>query len=300
MSYHEILDTEQTKHRLIELLSTNDNLDALSAYFTRPAFDWLSAYSTGKTIRLVIRGRPNDFKMGASSLDAVEKALTAGWTVYFHSALHAKVYLFESRVILGSGNLTANGMNLLNSTPNIEINIEAETTLKITNMIASVFDSASPITEKTLKLMEDFLSNSEKVNILDDWWPDDICSERSTEVFCSDFPQSAYMASSPHYLEPWTAIANELQQNSFTNARKLIYGTVAYRWIRNLLMQNSAQAYFGKLTDDLHNNLADDTRSYRRTVKDLLSNFLTFIEACEGLDVNVSRPRYSQLVILKD
>ena len=54
--------------------------------------------------------------------------------------------------------------------------------------------------------------------------------------------------------------------------------------------------YFGALTEKLHNALVEDPKPYRREVKELLSNLLSWVEELEMEEIVIDRPNYSQRI----
>jgi hypothetical protein len=132
-------------------------------------------------------------------------------------------------------------------------------------------------------------------------WPDDLI-EATNLLFVSDFPLSSpdrYLdeyASNPYL--PFSIVENGSKSKKFTIA--FLRKTKAYVWlISELNKAEDKQLYFGALTEKLHSVIADDPVPYRRDIKGLLSNLLQYVEYF-GLDeIEVSRPRHSQLVRLK-
>ena len=154
-----VLNTTQTRNRITELLACNRTLRALSAYFTLPAYNWLNNFQNPIDVTLTMRGRPIDFLTGASSVIAVEQAISSGWSISFNSALHAKLYIIEKDVIIGSGNLTSNGMNLININGNVELNVETKLTREIEQTVEAIEDSSTLINLSNLAKIKTYLLN---------------------------------------------------------------------------------------------------------------------------------------------
>ena len=271
---------------------------ALSAYFTNPALDWLIPLTNGKTVCLVLRGRPSDFLTGSSSIEAVKRAVEQGWTVLLHSALHAKVYMLDDHVIVGSGNLTANGMNLLSAPGNLELNVQTAKSDPIEALVNSIVMSASRIDAPLLSEMYSYLEDQKasKQFEVDAWWPEHIISQRTGMLFCSDFPTERYGETSSILEKPWLSLEMVLKNENYSEARAILEGTVAYRWITALLLEEGAPCRFGQITARLHDDLNDDPAPYRSSIKALLGNFLSFVEACSDCDLTISRPRHTQII----
>ena len=161
--YGHLLNAEETKDQIEKLYSLSEDQIFLSAYFTEGAYRWLQALSSGAHLKLVIRARPNDFLSGASDLEAVRKAVSSGWDVRFISVLHAKVYLLGDKIVVGSGNLTANGMHLRNS-GNLELNSVIDASGESQNLVESIFREAQSFNQDSIMKMEEFLLNDDKNN----------------------------------------------------------------------------------------------------------------------------------------
>ncbi len=241
-----------------------------------------------------------DFVSGSSCLNALKSALDAGWRVYFHSALHAKVYLLDDVVILGSGNLTGNGMNLLSSPPNIELNAELSRNSEIEELVGSVVENAAELNPKVLNRMKGLISqvNSSAFVECDAWWPSSVGLRRFTAPFCSDFPSRAFNSSIAELEQPWSSLEVNLKIGKLKSAKKELETSNAYLWLISKIHEKGEQCRFGYLSAVLHRDLMDDPLPYRKSVKQLLANLLSFVEACPASGIRVSRPNHTQIVSL--
>lgn len=71
------------------------------------------------------------------------------------------------------------------------------------------------------------------------------------------------------------------------------------RWMMETLQESPDQElYFGSLTKALHDNLKDDLGSYRKDVKVLIQNMLSYCERYLIDYIKISRPSHSQKVKL--
>ena len=73
--------------------------------------------------------------------------------------------------------------------------------------------------------------------------------------------------------------------------------TIPYRWLKQSLLDNGGELYFGSLTEKLHNCLIDDPRPYRKDVKNLLKNLISWINFFDN-QILIDRPNYSQRIRL--
>ena len=77
--------------------------------------------------RLYVRWQKRDLLSGASDLRVFESAKEHGFSLYVYPNLHAKVYVVDKTVILGSANLTASGFGLRGAGSNFELVIRTVT-----------------------------------------------------------------------------------------------------------------------------------------------------------------------------
>lgn len=294
-----VLNTTQTRNRITELLACNRTLRALSAYFTLPAYNWLNNFQNPIDVTLTMRGRPIDFLTGASSVIAVEQAISSGWSISFNSALHAKLYIIEKDVIIGSGNLTSNGMNLININGNVELNVETKLTREIEQTVEAIEDSSTLINSSNLAKIKTYLLNKKEESGYDEDWPDTIIEQNQSKLFCSDFPLAFPINTSSGKLEePWSSLMASVASEDFDHANKLLKRTKAYIWLEKQLKDSKDYVRFGELTGLLHDALVEDPAPYRKTVKELLANLITFIEISQCSSIEVFQPNRSQLLRL--
>jgi hypothetical protein len=80
---------------------------------------------------------------------------------------------------------------------------------------------------------------------------------------------------------------------------RALRGTRILQWLtRELSAVEDGQLYFGAIAAKLHEALIDDPRPYRRDVKTLLVNLLSWIKLYPECGLQVDRPGYSERVRL--
>ncbi len=294
----QLLSSSQSKKAIEELYNTSDLKLFLSAYFTKSALDWMSELSVNEKIKLVIRATPRDFLSGASDIVAVREGLDFGWDIRFISALHAKVYLFDSVMLVGSGNLTANGMHLKENS-NLELNTIVEADPGDIKLLHDVYDNAQKFSEKILDAMEKWLEETggEEKEYLT-WWPKEVLPIEERRLFCSDFPQTQILEFDDDG-SFWGRIAMCSRGENEKEVKPMIESSNAYQWLYRNIKDKDRGLSFGALGASLHNELVEDPKPYRSSVKELLANLLSFIEEIDNLDLEVIRPNYSQVLRLK-
>jgi len=100
-----------------QLEKVKNKIIIITGYVTVEGFDFVEKYLEGKTLEKVIIFKLNlmDFKNGASSFN-FKTSVQNGWKVYINKTIHAKNYIFDDEIIiLGSSNLTSNGIGLIHN-----------------------------------------------------------------------------------------------------------------------------------------------------------------------------------------
>lgn len=103
------IQSEWLNEILVELESTK-KLKIISPFITLNVVKKVLNKFKGKEIELITRYNLNDFKVGASSLDALQVLQNEGCKIKGIKNLHSKMYLFDERsVIITSANFTSGG-----------------------------------------------------------------------------------------------------------------------------------------------------------------------------------------------
>jgi hypothetical protein len=297
------MDGVALTRRLRDIVPASKKMVIISAYLTSSAVDWIkSIHPDSSSLCFVGRLNPGDLISGASELGSLRQILDYGWTLKYLSNLHAKIYLLDDcELFVGSANLTSNGLKL-SGAGNIEAVLEKLAEEKDLIFIQKIIDSATAITHETLNKMEALIVEASKDPNTNELlsWPDDIFPCTSS-LLVSDFPLSPPDVCAEEYLSnpslPF-AIINNLKGNS-PQAAELFKKSKALKWLLNTLRQAEGnQMYFGAITACLHSSVADDPAPYRRSVKDMLSNLLQYIEYLKIEEIEITRPSHSQLVRL--
>ena len=74
----------------------------------------------------------------------------------------------------------------------------------------------------------------------------------------------------------------------------------AFRWLyQELNATANKQIFFGELTQKLHNRIIKDPPPYRKDVKILLANLLSWVNVFAKDFIEIERPNYSQIIKIK-
>ena len=274
-----LLDTSRFRIHLEQQLEKSTRFLCYSAFFTEPAAKWFIKYrKIQKNDCLLVRALPDDFINGSCSFDAIRLILDHELSVRRSPAFHAKVYAFDDIAYIGSANLTAKGLALIDQ-HNQELGSKVSITSDDVKLLENLWNKAEQITLEKLDEMEKFCEQYLNKNTKSDKtliWPKEIFNE-THDIYCSDFPQDY-----PSAEIKWQTKEN-LQNSS------------AYIWLKNNIQDNGSMS-FGALSASLHNTVCDDPTPYRRDIKFLLNNLLSIVMELDTDTLKIIRPFNSQIV----
>ena len=138
-----------------------------------------------------------------------------------------------------------------------------------------------------------------ETRILFDAWPDGVLKEEEG-IWVRDFFWSS-PSSNEQSLE-WIHDAELLGiANGEGVTKNRILRARCIQWlVRKLEIEPEKELYFGTLTKILHDELKDDPSPYRKDIKGLVQNLLSYCEAYLSDYIEISQPRHSQKIkILK-
>ncbi len=291
-----ILDGEALQEKLEAILpSAKKHITFISAYMTEAPVKWLYNLSPRNIdIRLVCRLSPSDAVQGSTSIKALKVAMQYGMRVSRLHNLHAKIYSIDDKAIFsGSANFTNNGL-ILYGGGNLEASTQIQSNSKNIEFINTILESSTSIDRDIIDKMESFILSKKSKNIFDTW-PDDIIKDNEGIWSRDFFWKRAGDGKNSDDLKL-------LGLSSFDVPSDLIKERVrqsrCVRWLTSKLQaQESGELYFGHLSKLLHDDLKDDPTPYRKDVKGLLSNLLSYVETYLSDAIEVSVPgNHSQRV----
>ena len=285
-----------------EFIKVRDNLQIISAYCTQNALEYVDSKVVTAPVakRLMVRFRLGDVINGATDFSIYEYYKQHGWSLFIQLDLHAKTFIFDKkRWIVGSANLTSKGIGLADDS-NLEMAVLADVDDVELSKINTMFEKAMQMTDSLYELMKKQIEENQfgAKNGME-WSKEilDLVNNEITILFTQDFPKSKSTDDifSNDYLM--------LQLPNGTTDKALIksafISTIGYKWlVQTLKAAKKKQMYFGAITTEIHNILVNDPRPYRKEVKDLLANLLTWIMELDIENIDIERPNYSQLVRL--
>lgn len=296
---YDFLIGEKLKSRILEYTRESRSLILISAYITQPAVEWLrmalQPNSFAQEVVFIGRFSPSDMASGGSDFSAIESILSEGWKVRALSNLHAKIYMFdESRMIVGSGNWTTNGLRLYGA-GNEEAAIDVPPNSDSISYVHTLVDQSRELSLGTLTQMKALLQsvNYPQPDLASDW-PETILPDRS-KLYVIDFPFSKVGYANQAYFDNPGAPFAVIERASRREKPEHLRRSRAFRWLlKELNEKDNGEIYFGELSARLHECLADDPRPYRREIKDLLANLISYVEEFAQTEIIVDRPNHSQ------
>lgn len=298
-----LLTTSETKNKIAEQVSiAKETLQIISAFCKTSAVEFIdrNICNALKEKKLLVRFLLSDVISGSTDFSLYEYCKTNGWKMYVRFDLHAKTYVFDRcRCILGSANLTSNGMGF-RLHGNYELSSFAEIDADDLVKIDRLFDDSILMTEELYAFMKkeyEFAKYDTSTFVGKKKWDSLIENQFSPKIdmlFTYDFPA----VKEPNYndINCFEFLEMEYVPDKDELIRTFRWSK-AFLWLCNFV--NSCEnktSYFGELTANLHNTLINDPKPYRKEVKELLGNLLGWIEALEMDNMIIDIPNHSQRV----
>lgn len=287
----------------IDLCSSYTKLSSI-CYFV----DSYSLKGFNGNVRLLSRWRAGDLCSGASDISVFDYCKSRGIDFYIKNDFHGKLYQIKpAGILIGSFNLTGSGFGLVES-PNDEAGVFIPCSIESTTYIENLFSAAKKVDEELYKNIKDFLDqNSTRVNFDFDW-PKNIkdllevpnISDRYlvNEFLYTYYDHNSPTVSDPDLLHDLSLLGLSIKDLSNKNVVSIkLKQTTAYSWLKQSLLDNGGELYFGTLTEKLHNCLLDDPRPYRKDVKNLLKNLISWIKFFDN-QILIDQPNHSQRIRL--
>lgn len=300
-SEENILDGDKLRHKLESALpQARSRITFISAYVTQSAIDWLSEFKPKNVdAYIVCRLLPSDVLNGATQLSALIVALNKNIKVLCLHSLHAKIFAIDNEVIyVGSANLTNNGLKIY-GTGNLEACIKVPGNNLNLRFIQNILDSATSLDEESIRNMQDYI-DSKATAISHDQWPEGVIKENEG-IWVRDFfwTQSEKNNNSHELSHDLELLGLGSIDNIQDILKENVLKTRCIKWlIKKLETEPGNELYFGSLSNILHNELKDDPVPYRKDVKSLLHNLLSYAEVYLPEIFEISTPRHSQKIRL--
>ena len=298
-----LLNTYEVQQKIAqEVASATTHLQIVSAFCKVEAVEFIDSHinTSLQTKKLMVRFLLSDIINGASDFNLYEYCKSHGWQMYVRFDLHAKTYIFDrKRCILGSANLTNRGLGL-NLHGNYELSSFADVDDNDLQKFDALFYNAILMTDSLYEAMKSEYQKAKETSssssVFSKWSSaiEDRFNPKIDLLFTYDFPTTA----SPDFNN--ISSFDFLSLNcvfSIDDVRQAFRWSKAFLWLYNYV--NSCPdktSYFGGVTAALHNALINDPKPYRKEVKDLLANTLSWIQILGIQDIVIDTPNYSQRI----
>lgn len=254
-----------------ELKNTTNDVNVISAYCKINTLEYIDSFiSPGVKKRLLVRFLPSDLAKGSTDKEIFAYCRENGWTLYYDFSIHAKTYIFDKvKCILGSANLTNNGLNIYSNG-----NKEASTFFEIDDAgytkIMTLYKDSKLVTDELFQAIvssitdEEAIRKSKKITI----------EEKIECLMPEDFPTDE------------TDIVE-------------LYNLKSYKWLISFLKnKENNQSYYGEITKNIHDIFVKDPRPFRKDIKQHLTDLLDCIKKYELKNIKIERPNYSEVITL--
>ena len=168
--------------------------------------------------------------------------------------------------------------------------------------IKKIVSSATVINEVVLNRMLEYVGINCNVLLADGQglasWPEDVVLHNSS-VWVYDFPWVDIKRKDFSHIDK----EHDMKVFMLDGSRNTFLSSKAFRWLVDVLKESSShEGYFGSITQKLHDALSDDPRPYRKDVKQLLTNLLSYCKeyAKEYVLIDVPGSHSERVRLIKD
>lgn len=298
-----LLETGAFREELASALSSAEQeVIVLSAFIKIDALKWLIENSQTSNLTVVARWQPSDLAAGASDLECFYLCDEANIPFGISQNLHGKVYIVDSKIFIGSANLTLKGMSLSHA-GNDEFGTGFEYGHTERNKIRDYLGSVNWLERDTVGLMAEFLASVEREKSVNpNEWPQQISKKIRPQpigAWFHDLPMCSLNQLLSQSAEP-SAIAHDLdclRSTKDAGEDELLKGFMSSPvcfWLETQL-HDYGELSFGKVTSLFHSQLLDDPMPYRKSIKEGVANLFDWASRCNS-KFEVVRPHYSQVI----
>lgn len=298
-----ILSNEIEKILVEELNCANENITILTAFCKKEVLEFIDKNILKQDIqkRICVRFQLNDILYGATDIAICEYCKNNNWQLYIKLNLHAKVYAFDNlKGIVGSANMTMSGFGI-GTYRNLELSTIVNFEENDLNKIDRIFLESTEMTDELyLQMLQQFKSISAESNRRDVHWNSIITSclnNKITILFEDDLPRTRAENFNQSCAQSFLGLSKEVTDIVFL--KSTFMKSNVYHWLINILEnERYNEIYMGKLTVYLHNSLIRNPKKYRKDIKILIQNLISWIEFLKIDEIEIDRPNYSQRIKL--
>lgn len=256
---------------------------------------------------LISRWRLDDLASGASDVEIYERIKEFGWKFYIEQNLHAKTYLIDEAVILGSANLTSSGLNQQGGYPNIETMLVGRVDNEVEHWFESLLSNSVAVDDELFSKISQEVESQPKLKRHSPVYSQGVMnflreSAASLKFYTNDMPwlhNPSDLLNSSNNLEEITGREHDIEllgcsvNPDIDQLQKAFQRLLIWRWLKT---NASEPIYFGELSNRLHDALQDEPSVYRKTVKQLLQNLLVWSQELCPDRIKIDVPNVSQRI----
>lgn len=256
---------------------------------------------------LISRWRLDDLASGASDVQVYETIKEFGWKFYIEQNLHAKTYLIDDAVILGSANLTSSGLNQRGGYPNIETMLIGQVDNEVERWFESLLSNSIAVDDELFSKISQEVESQPKLQRHSPVYSQgviDTFREKAASIsfYTKDMlwlHNPSDLSNSSNNLGDNTSLQHDIEllgcsvNADMEQLQKAFRRLLIWRWLK---ANASEPIYFGELSSRLHDALQDDPSVYRKTVKQLLQNLLVWSQALCPHSTKIDVPNVSQRI----
>ena len=310
-----ILSTLQAQHWLVDAAAKDViQIDFCSAYVKESSLKFFYSNYLSKgflgTTRLLVRWKPLDLISGASDIEVYEYCKMNGIKLYIKDDFHGKLYQVKPKgLLIGSFNLTNSGFGLHHN-PNDEAGVIIDISVKNSAYIDELFEDATQVTDALYERIREFLSkNKDEKNTLSLDWTQEIKELLAPSKIPSGFLVGEFFYGPPINVSVDVSCdehdlsllgLSQGDMGSEAAIKSAFRRSIPYIWLKKILIDNNGEMYFGGITKELHDCLIDDPTPYRKDVKKLVQNLISWIDMYGADDFIIDQPNHSQRIRLNN
>lgn len=309
----EILHTDQFASALGEAAADcQRTFQIYSAFIKADAFSRIaSSISDSVTGSVVARWRPADLISGVSDLRVYDLCAQHHWKFGVNLNLHAKAYVFDNTMFVGSGNLTGAGLGFhLVSNQELGVMVKNPPINDIENL-RRFEEEVCWLDEELVRQIKDALAEAEDISVSGSdlgtlQWPIELVEKLRRPV------ESLWVSDLMSAMPPFEGdTQSHPLRNSATNddgsfgqppSAELIENFLNsrfYVWLIRELKEATGYTNFGWLTARLHCSLIDDPQPTRREVKDFTAMIFDWLEHACPPEMELRSYTHTRGIVLK-
>lgn len=309
----EILHTDQFSSALGEAAERCKHaFQIYSAFIKADAFDRIanSVYD-GVSGSVVARWRPSDLISGVSDLRVFDLCTQRHWRFGVNLNLHAKAYVFDDTMFVGSGNLTGAGLGFhLVSNQELGVMVKNPPINDIENL-RRFEEEVCWLDEELFSQIKNALAEIEELSFSGSdlgavQWPIDLVKKLRKPVeslwvsdLTSAMPPFEHDPERHPLRNSATDDGGSFGQPPSPELRENFLNSRFYVWLIRELKEATGYTNFGWLTARLHCSLIDDPEPTRREVKDFTAMIFNWLEHVCPPEMELRSYTHTRGIVLK-